>query len=1026
MSTTLRIGLYTLVLVSMVVTAWADPRQWNPAGIPIRQGKHIDWTREVARDAQGNTVMVWSDLRSGISAVYAQMINSSGAIQWTSEGVRLGNSSKGQMNPAAVAVDGGWVVAWIDFRNDSCGDVWAQKISFAGDLLWNTAGVPVDEFPATYVNQMSVRVVSDGSAGAYVAWEDQRRDMSDIYAQRLLSDGSRAWTSSLAVTNLDGEQIDINLDKDGNGNLLVVWKDSRDPADYNIYTAKVTSDGQIPWGENGLLVCGRTGEQGNPRIGNDGLGGCYIAWFDRSGSTQRDIRIQHLNGSGQFFSANWVQDGLVLCNAPNDQTDICIALSSNQGAPDGCLILWNDQRVNGYVYEVYAQKVSSEGQMQWTTNGLKVWGDAQTEAGHTCSSPRLISDGVGGLICAWSDTRTDEQGDVWASRVLANGAFAWSADGVPVVVADKGQYSPILALVNNGAYVFWHDKRTGSTGLRYQKLDMASGGRLYSVDGIEYVYGLDEDARDPRIISLTQGRVGIVWTDYRLGADGARLYYQVINSEGNIERAVNGDPVSPQNSGPNNAHQKDAVLCSDGNGGFFIAYKDQRMGVVLNRVSHVNSLGQMDVSPEGILVSPTDLDQDSPYLCQDGTGGFYVSWSGYNSNFTVDVYAMRMSGRCEPMWTQPAHILGSVDYDCVLQGMVSSSEGCCMLTWRSGTFGHYDINAARIYPDGTITWSMAVCDAENAQDQSTLISDGQGGAYFAWADSRNTNLNKDIYAQHLTAAGVESWTHNGIAVVSQTLNQARPKLKLDSQGNLLVGWEDYRNNTDFNLFMQKITPAGVLRWEESGRPLCTAAGDQQTFTSVMDHADGLVGAWRDSRLPYDRIFATHIDSTGQPVNDPYWVPASGGLVGGSEWTCFDPAIAEDRVGGYIIAWEHGETMDYEYPFVDLWAQRIYDGFGVQNAHVRNGSLPANYALGQNYPNPFNPGTEITFDLPHAGHVVMKAFDVLGREVATIIDGKMTGGSYTVNFDASKLPSGVYIYQLQSGNYSASRKMIVLK
>ncbi len=85
-----------------------------------------------------------------------------------------------------------------------------------------------------------------------------------------------------------------------------------------------------------------------------------------------------------------------------------------------------------------------------------------------------------------------------------------------------------------------------------------------------------------------------------------------------------------------------------------------------------------------------------------------------------------------------------------------------------------------------------------------------------------------------------------------------------------------------------------------------------------------------------------------------------------------------------------------------------------------------YTLGQNYPNPFNPSTKITFALPQAGKATLKVFNILGQEVASLVDGYQDAGSHQIVFDASRLASGVYFYQLRSGSFEQSKKMVLLK
>lgn len=91
-----------------------------------------------------------------------------------------------------------------------------------------------------------------------------------------------------------------------------------------------------------------------------------------------------------------------------------------------------------------------------------------------------------------------------------------------------------------------------------------------------------------------------------------------------------------------------------------------------------------------------------------------------------------------------------------------------------------------------------------------------------------------------------------------------------------------------------------------------------------------------------------------------------------------------------------------------------------------GVLPVANSLLQNYPNPFNPSTTIEFSIAQPGRVTLKVYDVLGREAASLVDGSMTQGMHRVQFNAAHLPSGVYFYRLRAGNFTGSRKLVVLK
>jgi hypothetical protein len=88
--------------------------------------------------------------------------------------------------------------------------------------------------------------------------------------------------------------------------------------------------------------------------------------------------------------------------------------------------------------------------------------------------------------------------------------------------------------------------------------------------------------------------------------------------------------------------------------------------------------------------------------------------------------------------------------------------------------------------------------------------------------------------------------------------------------------------------------------------------------------------------------------------------------------------------------------------------------------------PEEFRLNQNYPNPFNPSTQISFSLPTGTQVDLAVYDVMGRRVMQVIDSSMQAGTHRVTLDASALPSGVYMYVIRAGSYTASRKMTLIK
>jgi hypothetical protein len=128
------------------------------------------------------------------------------------------------------------------------------------------------------------------------------------------------------------------------------------------------------------------------------------------------------------------------------------------------------------------------------------------------------------------------------------------------------------------------------------------------------------------------------------------------------------------------------------------------------------------------------------------------------------------------------------------------------------------------------------------------------------------------------------------------------------------------------------------------------------------------------------------------------------------------------------------TMQFtsNYAFINTYGIGVYRRSLSQVTSIDEkltGSFPESFVLEQNYPNPFNPSTKIRYSIPNVGsglaQTVLKVYDVLGNEIATLVDEYREAGSYEVEFDASNISTGVYFYKLQSGSFVETKKMILL-
>jgi aminopeptidase N len=134
----------------------------------------------------------------------------------------------------------------------------------------------------------------------------------------------------------------------------------------------------------------------------------------------------------------------------------------------------------------------------------------------------------------------------------------------------------------------------------------------------------------------------------------------------------------------------------------------------------------------------------------------------------------------------------------------------------------------------------------------------------------------------------------------------------------------------------------------------------------------------------------------------------------------------------VTLFNNAQTQNFQFQVVGNPTSIVFDpgNWILKNntviTEVEDFNQPSNYSLEQNYPNPFNPSTTIEFSIPKSEIVSLKVFNVLGKEVATLINGQVETGKHKIEYDATGLNSGVYFYKIESENYTETRKMILLK
>lgn len=325
-------------------------------------------------------------------------------------------------------------------------------------------------------------------------------------------------------------------------------------------------------------------------------------------------------------------------------------------------------------------------------------------------------------------------------------------------------------------------------------------------------------------------------------------------------------------------------------------------------------------SPCGVATCTNPANQYLPVAATDNAGGTIVAWADQRTKTATGtprwmIYAQRLDNAGIPLWTG---------------------------------------DGVQVAPDS------ALADSTFDQESPAILADGSGGAYIAWADKHDSPFT-DIFMQHIDSNGTPGWAvlDGGRGVSRAPYSQLNPALVPDGAGGVIVVWQ-HSTGSDFDIYAQRVNPAGVPQWAANGLPVCTAANSQTRPRAVPDGSNGAFVVWQDERYilagsGFTDVIAQRIDGAG--VRQWKIVPSPGQIlpdslngfpvfgVAGFEFTREQrvPELALDGTGGVVVTCEDARAnLSY-----DITAQRLNGAGAMQWGS--SGVVVSNATNDQRYP-----------------------------------------------------------------------------
>ncbi len=807
--------------------------------------------------------------------------------------------------------------------------------------------------------------------------------------------------------------------------------------------------------------------QQRPKIASDGSGGAIITWEDhRNGSK---IYAQRINASGVV---QWTTDGVAIFTAPGDQWAPQIISDGSGGAIITCYDTRNDATTG---YDIYAQKINSSGVIQWSAGGVVI-----STAANTQGLPQLVSDGSGGAIITWQDFRNDATtgSDIYAQKINTSGVVQWTPNGVAISIVIGSQFNQkIISDGSGGAIIVWQDSRNfATTGVDIYALKIdASGVSSLPING-DAISTAAGTQSSPQLVSDGSGGAIIVWQDDRNSATTLTDIYAQRAYGKAAQWTYNGIAISTVPD-----YQASPTIVSDGSGGAIIAWQDHRNFAATSADIYAQKItgdGFVEWAIDGNAVSTASGSQTSPTIVGDGIGGAIIMWEDFRNFATngVDLYAQKINASGVVQWTPDGVIISNAPSHQQSPTIIGDGSGGAIIAWyddRSGT--NTLIYAQRINSPGSVQWTangVAISTAGVIQSFPKIVDDGSGGAIIAWQDLRNADY--DIYAQKIDKYGVFGQATPKLIAAKDIANDQGGRLRLFWNPSYLDA-EAYQIVKSYTILLGAKT-TGILG-KSSGTQGSGIYWQEAAFIPAkwLEGYTTVIPTFADSGLQgipmyYFQVIAQNSDSTQMwfsnidsgysvdnipPVGLGNAVIASNGGLVFLKWNKdrVDKDLMEYRIyrsttPGFAIgpATKIKATTDTTYTdstgtsggtyYYRIAAVDVHGNIGAPSAELNQKVLavqgtrsiaPKEFVLAQNYPNPFNPTTTIEFTVPSNGRATLKIFNTLGEEVAILFNGEAEAGRYhQVQFNASNFSSGIYFARLQSGEKIQLKKMMLIK
>ena len=997
--------LSTLFFISVIFAIGFDA----DGGAPIRQGVHIEWYRTVSPGNEGEVVFTWSDTRFGMRNIFSHKVSQNGEMVWGQNGAIVTDLPGRQEDPVSITDgSGGVFIAWVDYRFDAEGDIFLQHLDSDGNRLLDPNGIALAQIEG---KQITINMCTDSLGGAYIVWQDKRGGVDDdIYGthvsfnHEIISPGS-----GVPIVIEGGNQNAKTIEYAGNNDAFIAWADFRDGANADIYCQRLDLSMSNLFLENGLQVSNSFEQDLNPRatfVNNDVS---FICW--KQGDESSKIFYNFVDEQGLVFSdPNPISSYDAIQTAPRVKRSY-----------DGSVFVnWKDLRNDPINGDQYFQKVGTGGDVFWAD------GVILDPVQGIDFSARFSSDIDGGLSVVWERGIFPEV-DILYQKINSDGSYALES---PLEVSESPgyQFAPIISgNTSEGLYIIYADKGSGSIDLLIQKLNQSYVPE-WTGNGMMAMSGLDGDVNYSKSFRIMDEDFFLIWEDNR---SSKKIFgTRITNLENQF---VGGQQLT---YGDNSSSETDFSLpvFTRNSQNIYLGTFDGSSAPKFIRINKLDDQLNNLWDPEGVALSPVfDMRKAQLFAIGQGVGCFWSESRGFN----YDIFFQRLNENGEATLDLNGKEIVDSNGDDYIMGVIPAEDNKFMIFWLEDAWPAAKLMYSKIDIDGNIEigWNPNGNNLSNPSYNSRHLevkAASDAGILAVWVQDGNF---ADIYAQFIDFDGNTLWPLGGTVVTDADNDQGNISFDFNESGSHgLIAWEDYRNGSDFEIFGKLVDLNNGLM-EEDIIEFSLDTTDQYNPLVVSVQESEFFVVWEDERGYYndDPLLINGVDlyGSGYVINQGMTTEANGIPVCIAYHKQENVNVTKHVQDEFFLDW-----IDYRSSGKEDLAN--YYGKTMMKAELLSSApnneenpLPYSFHLRPAYPNPFN--GKVNFDYTIAGgkELEFRLFDINGRLVFSrfIIPG--FGGMQRVTWNGVELngeqsPSGIYFFQFESSNVIKAGKITYLK